>query len=621
VQVAAPGVAITSTYPTDTDNNGIDDDFDTLIDEPDENEDGLPDGYERVRGTSQASPVVAGIVALLKAANPNATAAQIKEAILNSVDPLASLERPYTLPPFVSTAGRVNAFRAVRYMQERFVGVDEATRGNWHNEYGGVGAYIVGDPNSAFPSFTQAQVSFATEEVLGTSTSTRDTRPLQLIADPAQRISSYFASSSFMEFRFDFTDTDSHRVSFYAADLEKFGRMQSFQVFDVSEPGAPFGIREVVLTDFTNGKYVTFDLSGSVVIKVENRGPVNAIVNGVFFDVAPIAPQALVRTDTTTKGRWMDRYGSQGGFVIGESNVFPSFVNVNVTGGATNIVKQTTKVNGALQKPSNPNKGIIANYSTDDTMTIDIEPLDDSPHYVSTYFLDDQKRSGRIQRVDLFDVLTGDLLATETLSSFTGGTYLTWEVDRHVQIVIRRMAGESAIVNGFFFDSTPASAANFVRTDANSRGNWKGVYGIDGQQIVGDSMSAFPTYVTANVTNGFPFILKSSTSDRRALQKIANTITNDRVVGYYATPHQMIVDLDFNDDSTHRIALYFVDFNNKKRKQRIDLIDSDGNLLSSREVADFRNGKYLVWDVRGRVQLVISRLAGPDAILNGVFFD
>ncbi len=75
-QVAAPGVGILSTS--------------------------APGSYERADGTSVAAPHVAGLAALLFAAHPDASVAQVREAILSSAIALPGVER-----------GRVDAARAL----------------------------------------------------------------------------------------------------------------------------------------------------------------------------------------------------------------------------------------------------------------------------------------------------------------------------------------------------------------------------------------------------------------------------------------------------------------------------------------------------------------------------
>ena len=81
VHVAAPGAEILSTWPRNQ--------------------------YEEHSGTSMATPEVAGVAALVLAANPNMSMKELRERLLTSVDKLPALEGK------VSTGGRLNAARAV----------------------------------------------------------------------------------------------------------------------------------------------------------------------------------------------------------------------------------------------------------------------------------------------------------------------------------------------------------------------------------------------------------------------------------------------------------------------------------------------------------------------------
>jgi subtilisin family serine protease len=81
IDLGAPGVSIYSTRP-----NG---------------------SYGSMSGTSQAAPQVAGVVALLAAARPGITVAQVRAAILGSVDPLPALAGK------TASGGRLNAAAAL----------------------------------------------------------------------------------------------------------------------------------------------------------------------------------------------------------------------------------------------------------------------------------------------------------------------------------------------------------------------------------------------------------------------------------------------------------------------------------------------------------------------------
>jgi thermitase len=82
VHIAAPGAEILSTW--------------------------LGNEYEEHSGTSMATPEVAGVAALVLAANPNMTMKELRARLLESTDKLPALEGK------VATGGRLNAARAVR---------------------------------------------------------------------------------------------------------------------------------------------------------------------------------------------------------------------------------------------------------------------------------------------------------------------------------------------------------------------------------------------------------------------------------------------------------------------------------------------------------------------------
>ena len=68
----------------------------------------LGGGYEHRSGTSMATSLVSGTAALLMSSQAGLTALEVRRAILDSVDPLADVDRP-----LVATGGRLNAHAAL----------------------------------------------------------------------------------------------------------------------------------------------------------------------------------------------------------------------------------------------------------------------------------------------------------------------------------------------------------------------------------------------------------------------------------------------------------------------------------------------------------------------------
>ncbi|QKE75532.1 S8 family serine peptidase [Arthrobacter citreus] len=93
-EVTAPGVNVLSTVPSYIRNKNDQSDYSSA--------------YERMSGTSMATPHVAGIAALLLQANPNYTPAIIKTILMNTADPLKD---KYSV--FEVGAGRVDPYEAI----------------------------------------------------------------------------------------------------------------------------------------------------------------------------------------------------------------------------------------------------------------------------------------------------------------------------------------------------------------------------------------------------------------------------------------------------------------------------------------------------------------------------
>jgi hypothetical protein len=110
----------------------------------------------------------------------------------------------------------------------------------------------------------------------------------------------------------------------------------------------------------------------------------------------------------------------------------------------------------------------------------------------------------------------------------------------------------------------------------------------------------------------------SDTSDTRALQKASGA---GRIAAvWYATAASMTMDVNLTSGA-HQLALYVLDWDNQGRAETIQVIDkASGAVLDQRSVSAFRNGSYLVWQVAGNIRIQVTRTAGNNAIVNGVFF-
>lgn len=160
--------------------------------------------------------------------------------------------------------------------------------------------------------------------------------------------------------------------------------------------------------------------------------------------------------------------------------------------------------------------------------------------------------------------------------------------------------------------------ATYVGTDTTTQGTWQSVYGNDGYSLA-QSSAALPSYATMSVTGAAGYTWAASTNNVRALQKAAPA--TDRIAATWYSSSSFNVNVSINPGQTRRVRLYMVDWDSTNRSQRIDVINpSTGAVIDTRTVSGFNGGQYLAWDVAGNVTFRVTRLAGANAVLSGVFF-
>ncbi|MBO0865403.1 MAG: hypothetical protein J2P16_10065, partial [Mycobacterium sp.] len=158
--------------------------------------------------------------------------------------------------------------------------------------------------------------------------------------------------------------------------------------------------------------------------------------------------------------------------------------------------------------------------------------------------------------------------------------------------------------------------------DTTTQGTWKGVYGSQGYDIVGDSQS-LPSYVHVS-TDGTEFTWDNTPTDTRALQRatssgrIAATLFGDTV-------H---LNISVEDQTPHRISLYLLDWDGGTpsgqgvRQESVTVSDSiSGTQLDAVDSGNFTDGEYLSWNVTGDATFTFHVEAGANAVVSGIFID
>jgi hypothetical protein len=81
---------------------------------------------------------------------------------------------------------------------------------------------------------------------------------------------------------------------------------------------------------------------------------------------------------------------------------------------------------------------------------LDVDITDGQTHQVALYMLDWE--GGRIQSVDVLEAETNKLVGTWTVSNFTQGQYMVWQLSGHVRFRIKRQARYNGVFSGIFFN-------------------------------------------------------------------------------------------------------------------------------------------------------------------------
>ncbi len=156
----------------------------------------------------------------------------------------------------------------------------------------------------------------------------------------------------------------------------------------------------------------------------------------------------------------------------------------------------------------------------------------------------------------------------------------------------------------------------FLGADNATGGNWKGAYGAEGYNVIGDTAS-YSTAVSVVPAGQSSWIWNWTTADSAALQRASD---NTRIASCWYSYSPMTVSLNFSGSTHHKLSIYCLDWDNAGRSEVIDLLDGSGNLLQSRTISAFQKGVYLSFDVVGAVTVRVRPLIG-NAVISGLFID
>ena len=355
----------------------------------------------------------------------------------NGVSPAAS--QGFTLIVSTTSGGTNNG--------AAFLGKDTTTQGNWQESYGTDG-FAIANSSQVLPTYVAMS---APGTLLYTwAGSTGDTRALQL-PDGSTRIASAWYNKPGFSYDLNMKDGNAHRVAFYAMDWDSTTRAETITIVDATNPSNILDTESI--SNFQNGIYLVWTISGHVTVNVTWSAGANAVINGIFFGPPPPPPSpasaTFVSSDTLTQGNWQGTYGSDGYSIVNYGQSLPGYAAISPLNSFTYTWNGRTADGRALKFP-NSSLGIASAWYNNPTFGLDLALKDGNSHQVALYLLDWDAKS-RSETIQIVDANSNAVLSTQNASSFANGTYLVWTISGNVKIIVTATNGPNAVVSGVFF--------------------------------------------------------------------------------------------------------------------------------------------------------------------------
>lgn len=171
--------------------------------------------------------------------------------------------------------------------------------------------------------------------------------------------------------------------------------------------------------------------------------------------VPPIPPVlepvtvAYIKTDSTTQGTWIGRYGGLGAVLAASPATLPFVTVTPVRSSVWTWAASTTDVRG-LQKPATPTDRVAATWYATNDFDLDIRFTDTVVREVALYAAD-WDSTDRVQTIAVLDTQDHVLSTVTTGPELRGGAWYVWRISGHARIRVTRTAGVNGVAFGLLF--------------------------------------------------------------------------------------------------------------------------------------------------------------------------
>lgn len=518
----------------------------------------------------------------------------------------------------------------------QFLTTDAATQGNWQGVYGSDGAIVIND-GANIPAY-------ATLTATGPNAYTwvASTTAIQALAkmSGSGRIAATWFSNTGFSMDLNMTDGSSHKLAIYCLDWDGAGsRGQKIDVLD-AQTGAVLDSRTV--GSFANGVYLVWNLSGHVRIQVTRTAGANAVISGLFWggagapvNQAPVVSAGVNQTITLPSAATLNGTVSDDGLpsnalsqnwsvVSGPGSVtFGSATSAATTAtfsASGTYVLQLTASDGALTRssqvtiivnPSAPTAPVISQIAVSSITTTSA-----TISWTTNVASSSEVAYGTSTGLGSTSGVNSALVTAHsvTLNSLTPGTTYFYQVKSAASGGPLATSSVLSFATGSVVGS---SAAQFVSADTTTQGNWQGIYGSEGANVINDAAN-LPGYATVTPSGQLAYTWASTSSLPQALNRLSGS---GRIAATWYTNASMSFDMNLTG-GTHRFAIYCLDWDGvNSRAERFDILDAATNtVLDTRTLGSFSNGVYVVWNLTGHVIIRVTRTSGANAVISGMFW-
>ena len=191
-------------------------------------------------------------------------------------------------------------------------------------------------------------------------------------------------------------------------------------------------------------------------------GASGSITHSATVTLAVQASAVFVKFDTTNQGTWKGVYGSNGWAIANDSTNFPAYAQVAFN-GESSIPGRPPPPTSAPWSPVRRAAGLPP-PGTVPPFSIDINLTDGNAHQVGLYALD-WDNQGRAETISVTDATSGAVLDSRSISGFSNGEWLVWNLTGHVTITLTQIGSNpnaNAVASGLFFDPAGPLTPDFL---------------------------------------------------------------------------------------------------------------------------------------------------------------